>query len=498
MEEEKRHLKFILGISNRIQVQEKNVEICILGAGPAGMGAVHELVKNGRSNILVLDRNHIVGGLARTEEFDGARFDVGPHRFFSKNSEINQLWQETLGNDFLPVDRLTRIHFGGKFYSYPLKPFEALGNLGVKKSLLAVFSYLSAQVTSKTKTPATFEDWIVQKFGRRLYETFFKTYTEKVWGIPCAQIGAEWAAQRIRGLDVFQVIKNALFFPQTNKIKTLVDRFRYPVRGAGQMYEVMKGQQEKYGAEFWLQSEVVAIHQKEDRVHAVEVSRGSEKFMIKADVFFTSIPLTHFFKLLSPRADEVILRAADELFYRDHITINLKVDSGKLFPDQWVYVHEPEAMMARVANYNNFSPLMAGGIGKSALSCEYFVFKNEKIWQMPDDKLVELACEELEKIKLLGKVKIEGAWVVRETESYPTYYLGFKEPYDKLKKSISKFTNIYPIGRGGLYKYNNQDHSTLSGFYAARNYMQIYDGAPYDLWRINTDEQYQESERVSS
>lgn len=467
-------------------------ECCILGAGPAGLGAAVELAKHGIKDIVIIDKNAQIGGLSRTEIFDSYRFDVGPHRFFTNNSEINQLWHQTLGSDFIPVDRLTRIFYKKKYFNYPIKAFDALLKMGPIESAHALLSFLAAKAGSQ-KEAETFEDWITQKFGRKLYETFFKTYTEKVWGIPCTEIGAEWAAQRIKGLDIIEVLKSALLPKPKKNIKTLVEQFDYPRLGAGQMYEVMSEEALKNGGELLLNTTVTAFNSKDNMISSVEaLGPDGEKIEIQAARYFNSIPLTHFFKLLHPKMDGSIKNAVESLYYRDHITVNLLIDKTDLFPDQWIYVHDQAVKMARLANYNNFSKAMINGQNKTAVSVEYFVFQNNEVWNMSDSDLKQLAVDELDYLGLVQKDAVEQGWVVRETESYPTYYLGFQTHYDLLKQSLDTFSNISPVGRGGLYKYNNQDHSTMSGILAARNYLKM-PGSPFNIWDINIDAEYQES-----
>lgn len=475
-------------------MMSRSFECCILGAGPAGFGAAVELVKHGVRNIVIIDRNNVVGGLARTESFGGARFDVGPHRFYTKNQEVNKLWHDTLGKDFIAVDRLTRIYYKNKYFNYPLKAGEALLKLGPIESTQAIFSFLASKASLDGEA-VTLEDWVTQKFGRKLYETFFKTYTEKVWGIPCDKIGAEWAAQRIKGLDVFQVIKNALF-GNKKKIKTLVDQFDYPVMGAGMMYEAMARKCADSGAELMLGAKITGFRRNGYKITAVDVMQRGEQIEVSAGCFFNSIPLTHFIKAVRPSLGPEIIKSADALYYREHITVDLLIDGVELFPDQWIYIHSPDVRIARLANYNNFSKSMAPA-GKTALSAEYFTFQNEELWQKTDDDLKQLAIDELKYMGLIDPKKVEQCWVVRETESYPTYYLGFKEHYDVLRGEIDRFENLMPIGRGGLYKYNNQDHATYSGMLAARNYLKL-PGSPYNVWNINIDAEYVEGgERVS-
>ena len=259
------------------------------------------------------------------------------------------------------------------------------------------------------------------------------------------------------------------------------------------MYEVMTEQIAGAGVECLLGASIVSVNQANDRITSVDVRSGDgEQMRIHADHFFSSIPITHFVRMLEPPESERTVKAAEALYYREHITVDLLVAGKNPFPDQWIYVHSPEVQMARVANYNNFSKAMTRAADRTALSVEYFAFQHEELWERPDGELIELAGEELARLNLLSPGQIEGAWVVRESESYPTYYMGFQEPYEVLKNRVNEFQNLSAIGRGGMYKYNNQDHSTYSGILAARNYLKL-PGAPYNLWNINIDAEYQES-----
>ncbi len=467
-----------------------SAECCVLGAGPAGLATALELTRNGIKDIVLLDRNQIAGGLSRTEVRDGYRFDVGPHRFFTNNKEINALWKATLGEDFKAVNRLTRIYYNNKFFNYPIKAGDVITKLGVFELAHAMLSYAHSKLRIHPKEE-TFEDWITNKFGRKLFNTFFKTYTEKVWGIPCDQIGAEWAAQRIKGLDIIQVIKNSVNLSRKGSIKTLVDQFDYPVLGAGQMYEAWADEIVKGGGKIILNARVEKINTSDHKIDSVIYSNNGVNYEITAGQFFSSIPLTHFFYLQSPAIDENIKNAVNALYYREHITVDLLVDSEHVFPDQWIYIHSPDVKMARIANYNNFSKVMVKNEKKTALSVEYFVFQNEELWALNDTDLIELAVDELFRTRLIDKEKVLKGWVVRETESYPTYYLGFRQHYELLQKEMDKFSNIYPVGRGGMYKYNNQDHSIMSGLLAARNF--ITKERKYNLWEVNVDAEYHEA-----
>lgn len=469
----------------------RRCEVAILGAGPAGLGAAWELARAGVRDVVLVDRNARVGGLARTESLDGHRFDVGPHRFFTPNREVDALWREALGADFRPVQRLTRIYYREKFFLYPVSALDALPKMGPLQAAWALGSYLRAALTRDPARAETFEDWVSAQFGVKLYESFFKTYTEKVWGIPCSQIGASWAAQRIKGLDLWGVARNAIG-ALSRKPKTLADEFDYPTLGAGMMYERMAERAAEAGHAFMLTAEVTAGELDGDRLRAVLVTGPDGPVRLEAGAFITTLPITRFLQLLAPTPAEEALQACRELYYRDHITVNLAVGKAGLFPDQWIYVHAPEVQMARLANYLNFSPAMAGRPGTSPLSVEYFVFREDALWAMPDAELVSLAVDELERMRLLDPAAVEQGFVVRETDSYPTYYLGFERAYAEVQAAMDRLENVLPAGRGGMYKYNNMDHSLYSGLLAARNVLGA-PGAPYDLWKINIDAEYHES-----
>ncbi len=461
-----------------------------MGAGPAGLGAAHELVKNGIRDILIIDRNRLPGGLARTEIMDGARFDIGPHRFFTKNTEVMQLWHDLLGEDFKPVKRLTRIYYKRKYFNYPIEPVEVLVKLGLLDSFACMYSLFISQLNKKK--PVTFEDWIVERFGRRLFEIFFKTYTEKIWGIPCGQIGLEWASQRIKGLDAFKLIKNGIFKGKNNKIRTLVAEFNYPSLGAGQMYEAMCAKALSRGAVLMPESDVIAFNRKDNVIDSVDVlGPGAERTRISAKHFFSSMPLADFFGMLDPPEPPGILESVGRLRYRGHITVDLLIGKKEVFADQWIYIHAPDIKVARIANYNNFSKAMVKDENTTALSAEYFVFKSDKLWSEADHSLIDMAVDELVKMGLIKKRELLSSRIVREPQAYPVHYLGFQGYYELLKSSLGRFVNLSSMGRAGLHKYNNQDHSIISGILAARNYLKL-PGSPFNLWDINIDPEYQE------
>lgn len=391
--------------------------LVVLGAGPAGLSCAYELMQRGRACV-VWEKNHIVGGLARTIEYKGYRFDIGPHRFYTKNDEVNAMWHKILGEDVVPVKRLTRIFYENQFFDYPLKPFNALRGLGLWTSISAVLSYCSAKWHLDEQQPQNFEEWVVKNFGEVLYRIFFKTYTEKVWGLSCTSIGAEWAAQRIRGLNLKTAILSAVIGQSRGKgqIKSLVDLFYYPRTGAGLVYEKMAAALERYGSEVETATVATAIHHDGHRITKVEGKGIHEHRVEETGHLFSSIPLTEFIMKLTPPAPTAVLEAAHSLYYRDHITVNLILRKRAIFSDNWIYVHSPEVKAARIADYGNFSENMLADKDTTAISVEYFVFAHEALWNMPDKDLIDLAVCELEQIGLVKREEMLDGFIVREKD----------------------------------------------------------------------------------
>lgn len=470
-----------------------NSIVAILGAGPAGLACAERLVSNG-VKVVVLDKNEKVGGLARTEEFKGHLFDVGPHRFFTKNEEVESFWKKCAGDELISVKRLTRILYRNKLLQYPLQPFDALRGLGFWRSCYAVSSYLWAKLRWRKRQPKNFEDWVISRFGRVLYEAFFKTYTEKIWGIPCHEIGVEWAEQRIKGLSLSEVVRSAFRLGSRTKVKSLIDEFMYTKRGAGVVYENIAKKIRTSGSEVLLDTRVVGIERDGLTVSAITYETASgERQTIAVSHVFSSIPLTEFVLQVSPQAPAACITAARKLYYRDHITVNLILPRTRIFPDQWIYIHNPNVRMARVSEYGNFSPAMASK-DTCAISVEYFCFAHEPLWETADDDLVKMALRELKLVELISSEECLGAYVVREPDSYPAYYLGHRPHFNVLKQFVASFGNVDAIGRGGMYKYNNQDHSILSGICAARRFF----GEQVDVWEVNTDQAYLEEKQLPS
>ncbi len=465
----------------------------VLGAGPAGLAAAYNLAKAKRP-VTVLEASPFVGGLARSFTWEDHIVDLGPHRFFTKIEVVNRLWEEVLGEDIVQVDRLTRIYYRGKFFYYPLKPWNAFFGLGPIRSVHAVLSYLWAKV-SPHPDEKSFEGWVTNRFGKVLYETFFKTYTEKLWGIPCTEIGADWAGQRIKGLSLSEAIKNAFFGGKGNKVKTLVDRFGYPRRGTGMFYERMAERVREWGGDVRLGEPATTIrHDGRGRVTEVvtRTQDGTER-VHPAPYLLSSMPLTLLIQGMDPPPPPEILEASRRLVFRNTILAYVMVDGVDLFPDNWIYVHAPEVRMGRLTNFRNWSGELApAGSKKTPLVVEFWCFDEDPIWSAPDQELVDQAARELETVGLIRKSQVTTGKVIRLRRCYPVYKQGYLEHLEPIIAWLKGFSNLQPIGRYGAFKYNNQDHSLLMGILAARNVM----GEKHDLWAVNTDTEYQEEIRL--
>ncbi|HEY7502243.1 MAG TPA: NAD(P)/FAD-dependent oxidoreductase [Vicinamibacterales bacterium] len=483
------------GGQSRLQglLNQETKQTVIAGGGPAGLTAAWMLAKRGILP-LVLEQDAQVGGLARTVEYKGFRFDIGGHRFFTKVGVVQRLWRSMLGPEMLWRPRLSRIYYGGRFFDYPLKPMNALIGLGVVNAFLVVLSYLWIQV--KPITPeVSFEDWVSNRFGRRLYRIFFKTYTEKVWGIPCNRIGAQWAAQRIKGLSLFTAVVNMLFGSMkrggSKQIKTLIEEFEYPRLGPGMMWEAFHADIERMGGRVELSAPVQRIEHDGTSILAVEYGTAARR-RVEVDRFVSTIPLRELVQKLSPNAPEPVLAAAGRLNYRDFITVALIIDAPSLFPDNWIYVHDPRVKLGRIQNFKNWSPDMVPDQSKTCLGLEYFCFEGDGLWTMSNEDLVRLGSREIEEIGLLGGGKVIDGTVVRMPKAYPVYDDGFMDALAVVRDYLTRFTNLQVAGRNGMHKYNNQDHSMVTALLAAQNLL----GDHHDVWAVNADDEYHEESQV--
>ncbi|MBA3404942.1 MAG: NAD(P)/FAD-dependent oxidoreductase [Gemmatimonadaceae bacterium] len=467
--------------------------IVVCGAGPAGLTAAYLLAKQGYA-VTVLEGDTTVGGISRTARYKNFRFDIGGHRFFTKISSVQALWEEILGEDFIDVPRLSRILYNGTFFNYPLKAGNALFGLGVWQAAAMVMSYVRAKI-SPDPIEENFEQWVSNRFGKRLYRIFFKTYTEKVWGIPCNEIRAEWAAQRIQGLSLARAILSATSLNRRSPmIKTLIDRFKYPRLGPGQMWERCVDRVRDLGGRVVLESYVTRIESENDRVTAMVAQTPEGEIRYEGEHFINTMPLRSLVRSLEPAADHPVRAAAEGLNYRDFILVALILDKTDLFPDNWIYVHTPGVQVGRIQNFNNWSAAMVPEPGKTCLGMEYFCFEGDGLWTSTDDVLVAQASNELAQLGLAPGANVVDGAVVRVQKAYPTYDATYREHVDVIREYLGLIPNLHSVGRNGMHKYNNQDHSMYTAMLAVEN----MHGASHDIWSVNTDFEYHEEQRVET
>lgn len=458
----------------------------IIGGGPAGLAAAHSL---GERNIpvVVLEKEAQVGGLCKTIEYKGFRCDIGGHRFFTKNKEVQTLWNRTLGDDFLVRPRLSRIYYRGKFFYYPLKISNALQGLGLYESMRLVFSYCKFRLFPVTPEK-TFEDWVTNRFGQVLYSIFFKTYTEKVWGIPCTQLSADWAAQRIRNLSLFRALLNAMGVGRNRKVASLIEQFHYPPLGPGQMYETMTDRIKRLGGKVRNNQEVVEIQHAQGQVTAVSSLEAGGKNIWPASHCFSSMPITELVQKMWPPAPEMVIKAVMSLRYRSIITVNLLLNRPAPLPDNWIYLHAPEVKAARLQLFQNWSPFMVPADGRGSISLEFFCFEGDELWQMTDAALIRLAKEDLMRLGVVDVSEVFDGFVVRYAKAYPIYEDDYYKHLHIIKDWLSQFSNLYCIGRYGQFRYNNMDHSIMTAFLAVRRML----GDDVDPWSVNAEAEYLE------
>ena len=465
-------------------------KVVIIGAGPAGLTAAYQLCKAGLPSV-VLEKDDVVGGLSRTVRHGGFHFDIGGHRFFTKVKAVEDMWHEVLGQDFLRCQRLSRIYYRKKFFFYPLKPANALFNLGVWNAVWILLSYLKAQAFPG-KPEETFEQWVSNRFGKRLYRIFFKTYTEKVWGIPCSEITAEWAAQRIKGLSLLTALTSAFMKgknrDKSSTIKTLIDAFDYPRLGPGQMWETVARKVKQQGTELRLGADVAAILWKPNRVTGILIDTEGRSEELGGSHFVSSMPIRDLLQRFVPPVPDRVLKAATSLNYRDFLTVALVIRQPDLFPDNWIYVHDSDVKLGRIQNFKNWSPEMVPDQQKTCLGLEYFCFEGDGLWSMSDRELIELGTREIEILGLAKASDVEDGAVVRMQKAYPVYDSRYVDALRIVRGFTDRIENLQLVGRNGMHKYNNQDHSMLTAMLAVKNIL----GGKHDLWGVNADQDYHE------
>lgn len=462
--------------------------IYILGAGPAGLAAAYTLTQKGQP-VVVVERDARVGGLAKSIEYQGFILDFGPHRFFTKLAPVLKLWSEVLGKDRVTVNRLTRIYYGGKYFSYPLKAKETLLTMGPIESAKILVSYIQSQLFPN-RHPRNFAQWVTSRFGRRLFEIFFQAYTEKLWGIPCTEISADWAAQRIKGLSLLKAARSALL-GNDGKVKTLIDRFEFPRLGSGQLYEKIGEYLRQHDRSVLLNTEVVQVHHDNFQVTQITLRnrQTGEESTVNCGGVISSVPISLLVQQMHPPAPSEAIAAAKSLKFRNTILVYLIVEGNNLFPDNWLYINEPSVQLGRVTNFANWSPEMLPNQHQTPLCCEYWCNYDEPMWQQPEAELLERAERELRKIGLLNRETVSGGFVVRLPRTYPIYAGNYQQALSDIQSYLQPFSNLQLVGRYGAFKYNNQDHSLLMGILAAEN---VLSPGKHDLWSVNSDSEYQE------
>jgi protoporphyrinogen oxidase len=477
-----------------------HADTLVIGAGPAGLTTAYTLAKSGFDVVVLEADPNQVGGISRTVEHNGFLFDIGGHRFFSKQKEVVDLWNEILPDDFIERPRLSRIYYKGKFYAYPLKALEALRNLGILESTACVLSYAAARLRP-IPSPKTFHEWVRNQFGERLFSIFFKTYTEKVWGMGCDEISADWASQRIKGLDLRTAIIDGLArsFGWGRKkakngevVKTLIESFRYPRLGPGMMWEAAAKKIRTLGGHVLLDRKVDGLSYDQNRgiwtVTALRSNGTRETFTARNVV--SSAPLRELAEALTPKP--ISFFQARALKYRDFLTVALIAKSDRTFPDNWVYIHDPSVLVGRVQNFRSWSPEMVPDENHTCLGLEYFCFEGDGLWTMPDEELVALAAHEIGRIGLIDPADIIDAAIVRQPKAYPVYDDAYREHVEAIRLDMEmNYPTLHPVGRNGMHKYNNQDHAMMTGILTARNI--IAGERLYDVWGVNEDAEYSES-----
>jgi len=464
----------------------------VIGAGPAGLTAAYELAKKPNVRITVLEGDDMVGGISRTVQYNGYRFDLGGHRFFTKIPPVQRMWKEILGSEFIKVPRLSRIFYNGKYFDYPLRPMNALTGLGIFNAALIVASYIKWHYRPYP-VEENFEQWVTNRFGRRLYMAFFKTYTEKVWGLPCTEIRAEWAAQRIQGLSLARAVLNATALnKRSTDIKTLINEFDYPRLGPGQMWETCADQLVKKGHRVLMSHRVTRIEMVNGAVKAVRVESPDDATTIACDHVISTMPLRTLVRSMAPAAPAAAREGAEGLSYRDFLVVALMLKREKLFPDNWIYIHTPGVKVGRIQNFNNWSAAMVPAKGITCIGMEYFCFKGDGLWSSADSDLGRQAAAELASLGLAKAEDVVDYKVVRVPKAYPIYDSVYRDHLNSIRGFIDGIPNLHTVGRNGMHKYNNQDHSMLTAMMTVENMV----GGSHDVWAVNTDFDYHEEQKV--
>jgi protoporphyrinogen oxidase len=477
-------------------MSNKQISVVCIGAGPAGLTAGYLLSKEG-VRVTVLEQDPVyVGGISKTPTYKGFSFDIGGHRFFSKSAEVNDLWTELLGEDFLMRPRKSRIYYNRQLFDYPLRAFDALAKLGIVEALRCVASYGKVRL-APAKDARTFEQWVTNQFGKRLFQIFFKTYTEKVWGMKCSEISADWAAQRIKGLSLAKAIWHALMpqnksQPADKLIKTLLNSFRYPRRGPGMLWEAAARKIRANGGEIAMGERVISLTQNADDSWSIVTRNadGKERHL-QADHVISSMPVRELMQGIAPAPAPEAVAAARGLRYRDFLVVSLIVKDRNLFDDNWIYIHDPDVKVGRIQNFKSWSPEMVPDPSLNCYGMEYFCFEGDGVWAAQDADLVKMATDELVKLDLAKREDIVDGVVVRQPKAYPVYDDTYQERVETIRAELEEsYPNLHLVGRNGMHKYNNQDHAMMTAMLTVKNI--LLGRREYDVWCVNQDAEYHE------
>ena len=482
---------------NKNTAKQLNVDVAIIGAGPAGLTAGYLLTKQGKTVAIIEKDDTYVGGISRTVEHEGYRFDIGGHRFFSKSQQVVDLWNEILPDDFIQRPRMSRIYYEGKFYSYPLRAFEALSNLGILRSTACMVSYLRYKLFPVAEVKS-FEDWTTNQFGHKLYSIFFKTYTEKVWGMPCNEMSADWAAQRIKGLSLWSAVVDGLKRSMgLNKkpndgqaAKTLLETFRYPRLGPGMMWDAARDKIIAAGGTVIMGHGLEQLASDGAGGWRMSANGADGKIVITAKDAISSAPMRELAARLHPLPDTTL--NASKLKYRDFLTVALKIKSEDLFPDNWIYIHDDQVQVGRVQNFRSWSPEMVPDEGVACVGLEYFCFEGDGLWASSDDDLIALATKEMKILGLCDPKDVIGGAVVRQEKAYPVYDEDYAANVEAMRQELeAKFPSLHLVGRNGMHRYNNQDHAMMTAMLTTENI--LAGKRVYDTWCVNEDAEYHEA-----
>ncbi|MCT2400053.1 NAD(P)/FAD-dependent oxidoreductase [Novosphingobium mangrovi (ex Huang et al. 2023)] len=478
-------------------MQTIDVDVAIIGAGPAGLTAGYLLSKKGKRVAIIEKDATYVGGISRTVEHEGYRFDIGGHRFFSKSQQVVDLWNEILPDDFIQRPRMSRIYYEGKYYSYPLRAFEALYNLGLFRSAACMASYLQAKLFP-VKDVKSFEDWTTNQFGRKLYSIFFKTYTEKVWGMPCDEMSADWAAQRIKGLSLWGAVMDGLKrslglhrAPNDGQaVKTLLETFRYPRLGPGMMWEAARDKIEAAGSRVYMGHALESLSSDGRGGWRMTAGSADGGLVVTSRDVISSAPMRELAARMDPKPKTDIQAA--RLKYRDFLTVALKIRSEELFPDNWIYIHDSKVQVGRIQNFRSWSPEMVPQSDVACVGLEYFCFEGDGLWSASDDELVALATREMAILGLCDPADVLGGVVVRQEKAYPVYDDAYADNVAAIRHELEEeFPSLHLVGRNGMHRYNNQDHAMMTAMLTVENI--LAGKRVYDIWCVNEDAEYHEA-----